>query len=73
MLEKGYMNSLKKQIRYELWIRVECPHCIASEKEKEVFVSLPLKSMPKNIRCFNCDKMIDIKDIQKTGKEIIKR
>lgn len=66
------MSTLKK-LEYEVHIKIVCPFCIAKElgkKAKRVLISLEARGLPKSIRCFNCDKVIDISKIKTEGVEV---
>jgi hypothetical protein len=68
------MSLSKKQskpIEYSLYVKVKCPACDADDKE--IFITLPAQGLPKNIRCFNCNGVIDIQDLYTKGKELICR
>lgn len=60
-----------KPIEYEFFVKVQCPHCIAGTKGKSVLITLPARTLPKAIRCFNCNQSIDVTNLYKTGKEIV--
>lgn len=69
------MSTLKK-LEYEVYIRIVCPHCIAKElgkKAKRILISLEARGLPKAIRCFNCNKVIDISAIKTEGVEVQNR
>lgn len=69
------MSSREKQtrrIKFELWVRVECPHCVlASGGKKSIKVQVPARGLPDKVRCFNCGGMIPTKDLYKEGKELV--
>lgn len=68
------MSLLKKQtpkIEYALYVKVKCPHCDA--QDKEIFITLPARGLPKDVRCFNCNARINIQDLYNKGKEILCR
>lgn len=70
------MSLVKKAIKpleFELFIKVYCPHCAASDKGKEIGIMLPARSRPEVIKCFNCSGVISLTGILTSGKEKIVR
>lgn len=62
----------KRPIKFELWVRVECHHCLlASGGKKSIKVQVPARGLPNQVRCFNCGGMIPTKNLFKEGKEIV--
>lgn len=71
-MEGGPMSSVKKvtkPLEFEVFVKVYCPHCAASEKGKEIGIMLPARGLPDSIQCFNCSKAINTKDVLTKGKE----
>lgn len=68
------MSTLKKlELQYELYIKVICPYCNSKDlgkKAKEIRISMPFRGLPEKIRCFNCDRVVDIRSIKTEGIEI---
>lgn len=63
-----------KPIEYELWVKIKCPVCSKGLKIKNhLYISMPWRDLPNEIRCYKCNESIDISDIKENGIEITRR
>ncbi len=62
-----------KKLEFEVWVKVCCPYCasnLGTKKGKRIMITMPARGLPNKIQCFNCEGMIDTKDLFIKGKEI---
>ena len=67
------VKKVPRALEFEVFVKVYCPHCAASEKSKEIGIMLPARGLPANIKCFNCEGNINTSKVFTTGKEKIQR
>lgn len=60
--------SGKPLVRFELWIRVQCP-----DKECGQWTFLPSRERPKLLLCTVCSKGIRVERLEKEGLEFQRR
>ncbi len=72
--QKGSVLKPQKPLRFELWLRVECPdkEC-KTTKEGRNWTFIPAKNLPKVLLCVVCSKPISLVELAKSGVEWMRR
>lgn len=61
---RGERMATPKTLRYELWVRIECP-----ERSCKQWTSLPWRGLPKTARCVGCGAVLEIAKLKEEGAE----